>query len=85
MKITDGKKTVEITMHTWEHDSMSPDWSNDFFEAGGLPYDDETGTYTVEDVDYCIEQAEDWKNQRGDFYDDGLPGTDERFVFVGEV
>lgn len=85
MKITDGKKTVEITMHTWEYESMSPDWSNDFFEAGGLPYDDETDTCTVEDVDYCIEQAQDWENKRGDFRDDGEPGPEERFVFVKEV
>ena len=62
MKITDGKKTVDITMHMWDDFAgLSPDWSADFFMAGSLPYDEETDTYTVEDVDYCIDQANDWK------------------------
>lgn len=82
MTITDGKKTVVITMHVWKNDYMSQDCSIDFFEAGGLLYDDQTDTYTVADVDYCIEQAEDWMNQRGDFCADCLSGTEERFVFV---
>ena len=70
MKITDGKKTVEIRMMTWQGSGYSPDWSLDFFCAGSLPYDDETDTYTVEDVDYCIEQACDWRDSKGDFKDD---------------
>lgn len=67
MKLTDGKKTVEIRMMIWEGNGYSPDWSLDFFEAGGLPYNDETDTYTVQDVDYCIEQAYDWRDSKGDF------------------
>lgn len=85
MKITDGKKTVEITMHTWEHGSMSPDWSIDFFEAGGLAYNCETNTYTVKDVDYCIAQAEDWGEQRGDYYDNDIPGPEKRYVFISII
>lgn len=70
MKITDGKKTVEIRMMVWDGSGYSPDWSADFFCAGSLPYNDETDTYTVEDVDYCIEQAYDWRDSKGDFSDD---------------
>lgn len=85
MKITDGKKTVEIRMMTWEDDrsGWTPDWSLDFFVAGALPYDDETDTYTVEDVDYCIEQAEDWAASRGDYQGDE-PNENNR-VFVYDI
>lgn len=57
MKLTDGKKIVEIRIQHWNGNSYDPDWSNDYFNASTLPYDEETDTYTVEDVDYCIETA----------------------------
>lgn len=57
MKITDGKKTVEIIIHRWNGTGYDPDWSIDYFQAGSLPYNEETGTYTVDNVDYCIEMA----------------------------
>lgn len=83
MKITDGKKTVEIRMMVWEGSGYSPDWSLDFFNAGGLPYDDNTDVYIVEDVDYCIDQAMDWKDSKGDFQGDD-PNEDNE-VFVDEL
>jgi hypothetical protein len=63
MKMTDGKKTVEITMKVWNdyNTGYSPDWSNDFFNAGILPYDEDEDFFIVYDVDYCIEQAEEWE------------------------
>ena len=64
MKITDGKKTVNIRMQQFDiFAGFSPDWSLDFFDAGSLPYDEETETYFVQDVDYCIDQAEDWESE----------------------
>ena len=57
MKLTDGKKTVEIKIQRWNGSGYDPDWSADYFAAGSLPYNVETDTYTVEDVDYCIETA----------------------------
>ena len=83
MKITDGKKTVSIRMMVWEGSGYSPDWSLDFFEAGSLPYDDETDTYTVEDVDYCIEQAMEWKETNTGFLGD--IATENNAVFVEEL
>lgn len=83
MKLTDGKKTVEIRLQTWTGSEYTPDWSLDFFEAGGLPYNDETDTYTVPDVDYCIEQAEDWQHSRGDYADD--EPNEGNMVFVDEI
>ena len=83
MKITDGKKTVEIRMIVWDGSSYGPDWSLDFFEAGGFPYNSETDTYTVNDVDYCIEQAEDWRDSKGDFAED--EPNENNMVFVEEI
>lgn len=66
MKLTDGKKTVEIKMYGVN----GIEWSLDFFEAGGLPYDELNDTYYVHDVDYCIDQAKDWESGIGDFSGD---------------
>lgn len=57
MKITDGKKTVEIRIQRWNGSGYDPDWSNDYFTAGALPYNEDTDTYTVDNVDYCIDAA----------------------------
>lgn len=83
MKITDGKKTVEIRMMVWEGNGYSPDWSLDFFEAGSLPYNDETDTYTVDDVDYCIDQAMEWKETNEGFLGDIK--TENNCVWVDEL
>lgn len=85
MKMTDGKKTINITMCEWQTGSgCTPDWSKDFFEAGRLPHDDEKDAYVVEDVDYCIDQANDCINHTGDF-NDGEEKNENEYVFVEEV
>lgn len=58
MKLTDGKKIVEIKIQRWNGNGYDPDWSNDYFNSSTLPYNEETDTYTVENVDYCIETAQ---------------------------
>ena len=65
-RLTDGKRTVEIEMARWTGTGFNPDWSADFFEVGHLPYDEETDTYTVQDVEYCIEQAIDAVKEMND-------------------
>ena len=67
MILTDNKKTIEITMHTWNGSDWGLDFSYDFFDTA--PYDEEREIYVVDDVDYCIEQAEDWKHNIGAFGD----------------
>lgn len=79
-KLTDGKKTIKITMCKWDGNGWTPDWSADFFAVGGLPYDEERDAYRVEDLSYCIEQAEDWKASRGDYANDEPDGNNEVFV-----
>lgn len=62
-RLTDGTRTVEITMQVWNGTQYSPDWSNDFFEIGSLPYDSDKNAYVVDDVDYCIDEASDWEHE----------------------
>ena len=82
IRLTDGNITAEIVMNNWDGNGWTPDWSPDFFEAGGLEYNDETDTYKVEDVEYCIEQARDWQNAIGDFLEDDDVDTSGRNVEV---
>lgn len=53
MRITDGKKKIKIEIV----DENRVDWSEDFFEAGLLKYNEEKEAYEVPDIDYCVEQA----------------------------
>lgn len=66
-RLTDYKKTVSIVMNVWTGSGYTPDWSNDFFETALLPYDGVLDAYVVPDVDYCVDQALDWKNSTGDY------------------
>lgn len=79
-----GNRMVEITMRTWNGREYTPDWSGDFFNVG-LKYDGDLDAYEVEDIDYCIEQAEDWRNKEGDFYGDEDPEGIERDIEVYDV
>lgn len=89
-RFTDGSKTAEISMAVWLDGQWQPDWEMDFFDIGMLKrVEDEDGTalvYVVDDVDYLIDQAEDWRMGRGDYRDDyeGEPGhnPDDRSVNV---
>jgi len=68
-RLTDNKKTVEITMRNWRADkgSYDPDLSADFFEVGSLPYDADEDAHIVDNVDYCVDRAYDWADMIGDF------------------
>ena len=82
MRLTDGIKTVEIKMVTWENSGYSPDWAADFFEAGRLPYDADTDTHEVDDVDDCIKEARDWEAGRGDYEPGEFENVGNRKVFI---
>ena len=83
MKLTDGKRTVEIIMIEWNGKRWGLDWSQDFFNAGKLA-DDETGVSIVEDVYYCIEQAMDWKYNQGDYRTEAEVDPEDRLVVIRE-
>lgn len=70
MRLTDGERIADIKMVIWNGSGYDPDWSNDFFEQGSLPYCESLEAYVVPDVQYCIDQANDWKQSKGDFSED---------------
>lgn len=82
IKLMDSKRIIEITMQEYVFGQYRPDWSNDFFEVGFLPYDDEHNAYIVDDVDCCIDRALDWKHARDDFQEDIEINPDDRMVMV---
>lgn len=72
--LIDNNKAVEISIREWDEEKpgYGPDWSADFFEVGGLEtVDNPEIAYIVDDVDYCIEQANDMVAGEGDFAEDG--------------
>lgn len=89
MKITDVKKTVEIKIQRWNGSGWDPDWSADYFVAGSLPYSEETDTYTVEDVDYCIDMANSYDEEGACCKYDEDTGEyvrdEDMAVFVNEI
>lgn len=84
-RLVSGNRIVEIIMNTWDGEKYTPDFSGDFFMVGSLRYDLDLEAYEVDDIDYCIEQAEDWENKDGDCYgEEDAPGV-ERHTEVYEV
>ena len=86
-RLYDGNKTVEISMSNWTDNGYTPDWSADFFDVGCLPYIEEIDAYQVKDVDYCVDQAMDWKNNTGDYidYDADPEEVDTRTIDVDYI
>lgn len=80
MKISDGKKTIDIEIREWKGTSWGPDFSNDYFDAGALKYDADNETYIVDDVDYCIDFATDLDSDESAIY-----GNYNVHVFVDDV
>ena len=68
-RLFDGENLVEIVMNNWvPGQGYTPDWSADFF--GLNKYNEDMEALEVEEVNYCIDQANDWKNAVGDFEED---------------
>lgn len=85
IRLIDNNKAVEISIREWdeENSQYGPDWSADFFEVGGLETVSEPEiAYIVDDVDYCIEYANDMVAGVGDFAGDPQPN---QVVLVDEL
>lgn len=80
-RLTDGKKIAEITMRRWDGSRYGEDISGEFF--GGLTYSQDDDALLCDDLDYCIEQAQDWYDGRGDFADE--PAKDDGYVLDIDV
>lgn len=86
-RFTDGTKTIELEMRVWNGFDYDPAFEDEFFDVGGLEYDANEDAYIVEDVEYLIEQAMDWKYGRGDQYEEDAKDLcrhafEDRCVFV---
>ena len=71
-RLIDKNKAVEISIREWdeENSQYGPDWAADFFEVGGLKtVEGPELAYIVDDVDYCIEYANDMVAGEGDYSD----------------
>lgn len=82
-KFTDGKRT--ITLELREHDPQTgqdrPDWSNDFYDTGILEQN-EDGAFIVDNLNYLVDQALDWKYGIGDFLEDEPVKPGFRHVYI---
>jgi hypothetical protein len=76
MKMTDGKKLVEITARVWSNGQYSQDLSVGLLIDGSFEYGQ--GAYKVDSVDDVIDYAFDWQNCTGDFVDDEDPDNNRR-------
>lgn len=85
VRLIDNNKAVEISIREWdeENSQYGPNWAADFFEVGNLKtVEDDELAYAVDDVDYCIEQANDMVAGEGDFAGEPQPN---QFVDVTEI
>lgn len=85
--LVDKNKAVEISIRERDEENTQygPDWAADFFEVGNLKHVENEElelAYVVDDVDYCIEQANDMVAGVGDFAGDPQPN---QFVDVTEL
>lgn len=68
----DGKNYIDIQMSILDkYGEFKSDFQDEFFDVGGLEYDDEFDAYIVDDVYYLGEQVEDFIDHSGDFVTDG--------------
>lgn len=85
IRLIDNNKVVEISIRVWDEENMQygSDMAADFFGVGGLKTVSEPEfAYVVDDVDYCIEEANDMVAGEGDFAGEPQP---DLFVDVTEL
>lgn len=83
-RFIDKNGTAEIEMKVWNGNGYDPDWSADYFNVCSLEYDAEADAYKVDDIDYLVDQALDWKYNTGDCFG-GDSDADNCMVFVDGV
>ena len=80
MRLTDGKRTIEVTMREWDGTNWGQDIAGEFFADAELIDND---PYTaLADIDYAIDNAKDWESHAGDYDDDD---ETERLVEITEL
>lgn len=69
MRFCDSERIRDIELKVWEGNQYLPSIEADFFDVGHLKYNTDLDAFIVEDVEYLIDQALDWKYGEGDFKD----------------
>ena len=78
--IDKSRRKVEIEICKWELTRYGTDISTDIFDAGMLEFDANEEAYIVDDCEYLVECANDWKKGIGDY---SMEGSHEDFeIFV---
>lgn len=85
MRFTDRERIAEITMRTWDGESWGQDFSADILTDGKAAYVEALDAYLVNDLDYVIDYAKDWKAGTGDFCGCGAGENDELVIDVRDV
>lgn len=76
IRLIDDNKVVGISILEWDEERMQygSDMAADFFDVGGLETVSEPEfAYVVDNVDYCIEEANDMVAGEGDFAGEPQP------------
>lgn len=84
MRLTDKTgRVLIIEMQVWDggRPAFPPDFSQDFFESGNLPYNVDLDAYEVDDIEYCLNQAFDWERAEGDYYYDRIFDDEQSPVY----
>ena len=82
MKMTDGKRLIEITMRVWSNGQYSQDLSVGLLIDGSFEHGQ--GAYKVDSVDDVIDYAFDWQNCTGDFVEDEDPDNNRRVDVISD-
>lgn len=85
MRFTDRERIAEITMRTWDGESWGQDFSADILTDGKAAYVEALDAYLVNDLDYVIDYAKDWKAGTDDFCGCGAGENDELVINVRDV
>lgn len=84
MRLTDGKKIVDVQIRLWCLFGSLPDASKEFFECLKLEYDQEKGAYVVEDLDCLINSAQEVIERRNSASEGHIPPVFAKLI-VEEV
>lgn len=92
MRYTNRARTrlIEIEMCVKEGVNYSPDWANDFFDAGTLDYDEKLDAAVLPDMDEAIHNAKAWgeidSEADKEYYDEfGSYPDEDRCVWIREL
>ena len=86
IRLTDGQKTISVEMKIRISDfEYGRDFSHEFFNVDNLRCDEKTGVYVVPDIQYCIDQVEDWMNAREKFHGDEIADPNDRYASWGYI